>query len=175
MVSVNTLIVIVCFAQCVLHEWYSTPFFFFFFFLLRPRCLAESWTWAFWLQKNMPKFTKIPFFLQPHPSTGIKPIKKWVLLASPGSAFGADSYFLYPLHTPPPPPPPTPPVLLQQHVNDPSHSAKECRWQVTAKRTCTQRLWLWIKWHCKLVHRCTHMTCAKVAAVSHGTSHVSGN
>ena len=32
MVSVNTLIVIVCFAQSVLHEWYSEPFFLCFFF-----------------------------------------------------------------------------------------------------------------------------------------------
>jgi Domain of unknown function (DUF3337) len=28
------------------------------------------------VDKNLPKFIKIPFFLQPHPSSGIKSIKK---------------------------------------------------------------------------------------------------
>ena len=29
---------------------------------------------------------------------------------------------------------------------------QKCRWQVTAKHACILRMWLWIKWHCKLVH-----------------------
>ena len=31
---------------------------------------------------------------------------------------------------------------------------QKCRWQVTAKYTCTLPMWLWLKWHCKLVHGC---------------------
>lgn len=31
-------------------------------------------------QKNMPKFNKIPFYLQPHSSSGAKTLKKWVPL-----------------------------------------------------------------------------------------------
>ena len=31
---------------------------------------------------------------------------------------------------------------------------EKCRWQVTAKHTYTLRMWLHIKWHCKLVHVC---------------------
>ena len=55
-----------------------------------------------------------------------------------------------------------------------------CRWQVTAKNTCTLRMWLsikwhWlsIKWHCKLVHDCMVYTkCAPKppAALSRDTS-----
>ena len=29
---------------------------------------------------------------------------------------------------------------------------QRCRWQVTAKHTCTLHMWLCIKWHCKLVY-----------------------
>ena len=29
---------------------------------------------------------------------------------------------------------------------------QRCKWQVTAKHTCTIHMWLWIKWHYKLVH-----------------------
>ena len=29
---------------------------------------------------------------------------------------------------------------------------QKCRWQVTAKHTYTLPMWLWMKWHCKLVH-----------------------
>ena len=38
---------------------------------------------------------------------------------------------------------------------------QKCRWQVIAKHTWTLPMWLWPKWHCKLVHR----TCTKMAAV----------
>ena len=31
---------------------------------------------------------------------------------------------------------------------------QKCRWQVTAKHTYTLRMWLWMKWHCNLVHGC---------------------
>ena len=48
--------------------------------------------------------------------------------------------------------------------------------QVTAKHTCTLGMWLQIKWICRLVHGCmvngVHKTCTEMAAVSHGTSHV---
>ncbi|KAL8578817.1 WD repeat-containing protein 48 [Nucella lapillus] len=43
---------------------------------------VPSWVVDVVVHKNLPKFTKIPFFLQPHPSTGIKPIKKDRLSAS---------------------------------------------------------------------------------------------
>ena len=29
---------------------------------------------------------------------------------------------------------------------------QKCRWQVTTKHTYTLPMWLWMKWHCKLVH-----------------------
>ena len=29
---------------------------------------------------------------------------------------------------------------------------QKCRWQVTAKHTYTLPMWLWVKWHCYLVH-----------------------
>ena len=29
---------------------------------------------------------------------------------------------------------------------------QKCRWQVTAKHTYTLPMWLWMKWHCNLVH-----------------------
>lgn len=32
------------------------------------------------LQKNMPKFNKIPFYLQPHSSSGAKTLKKYVCM-----------------------------------------------------------------------------------------------
>ena len=31
---------------------------------------------------------------------------------------------------------------------------QKCRWQITAKHTCTLHLWLQIKWHCKLESGC---------------------
>ena len=31
-------------------------------------------------------------------------------------------------------------------------------WQVAANHTCFLRMWLWIKWHCKLVHGCVLST-----------------
>lgn len=34
----------------------------------------------FLLQKNMPKFNKIPFYLQPHSSSGAKTLKKYVFI-----------------------------------------------------------------------------------------------
>ena len=40
--------------------------------------------------------------------------------SSPGSTFCADSYFGIRFT----------PVLPQQHIKDPGHSAKTCRWQV---------------------------------------------
>ena len=49
---------------------------------------------------------------------------------------------------------------------------QKCRWQVTTKHTCTLFMWLCRKWH-DMVHGCMVYTeCAKMAAVSHGTSHV---
>ncbi|KAK6187082.1 hypothetical protein SNE40_006330 [Patella caerulea] len=43
---------------------------------------VPSWVVEVVVNRNMPKFNKIPFFLQPHPITGIKPIKKDRLSAS---------------------------------------------------------------------------------------------
>ena len=49
---------------------------------------------------------------------------------------------------------------------------QKCRWQVTAKHTCTLRMWLCIKWHDARLYG-VHRTCAETAAVSCGTSHAS--
>ncbi|XP_041360801.1 WD repeat-containing protein 48-like [Gigantopelta aegis] len=43
---------------------------------------VPPWVMDVVVQKNVPKFNKIPFFLQPHASTGIKPVKKDRLSAS---------------------------------------------------------------------------------------------
>ena len=34
----------------------------------------------------------------------------------------------------------------------PRSFCQKCRWQVTAKDAYTLPMWLWMKWHCKLVH-----------------------
>ena len=34
----------------------------------------------------------------------------------------------------------------------PRSFCQKCRWQVTAKHTCTLQMWLRMKWHCKLVN-----------------------
>ena len=47
-----------------------------------------------------------------------------------------------------------------------------CRWQVTAKHTCTLRIWLCMKWHGPWLYG-VHKTCAQTAGVSCGTSHAS--
>ena len=37
---------------------------------------------------------------------------------------------------------------------------QKCRWQVSVKHSCILRLWLWMKWHWKLVHGCmVHTHC----------------
>ena len=38
---------------------------------------------------------------------------------------------------------------------------QKCRWQVTSKRTCILRMWLWIKWHRWLMRGC--MVCTELA------------
>ena len=49
---------------------------------------------------------------------------------------------------------------------------QKCRWQVTEKNTFTLCMWLCMKWH-DMVHGCVVSTeCGKMAAVSHGSSHV---
>ena len=48
-----------------------------------------------------------------------------------------------------------PPVTAVARKNKRSQSfCQKCRWLVTAKSTCTLHMWLWMKWHCKLVHGC---------------------
>ena len=49
---------------------------------------------------------------------------------------------------------------------------QKCRWQVTAKHSYTLCLWLCMKWHGAWLYG-VHRTCAEMAAVSFGTSHVS--
>ena len=34
----------------------------------------------------------------------------------------------------------------------PRSFCQKCRWQVTAKHAYTLPMWLWMKWHCNLVH-----------------------
>ena len=46
---------------------------------------------------------------------------------------------------------------------------RKCRWQVTAKHTCTLRMWFCMKWHGCMVYT----ERAETAAVSCGTSHAS--
>ena len=36
----------------------------------------------------------------------------------------------------------------------PRSFCQKCRWQVTAQHTCILRVWIGIKWHCKVVHGC---------------------
>ena len=49
---------------------------------------------------------------------------------------------------------------------------QKCRWHVTAKHAYTLRMWLCMKWHGAWLYG-VHRTCAKMAAVSCGTSHAS--
>ena len=49
---------------------------------------------------------------------------------------------------------------------------QKCRWQVTAKHTCTLHMRLCMKWHGAWLYGVLR-TCAETAAVSRGTSHVS--
>ena len=53
--------------------------------------------------------------------------------------------------------------LLHPHVTAVAHErsqsfCQKCRWQITAKYTCTQHTCLQMKWHCKLVHGCMAYT-----------------
>lgn len=48
--------------------------------LLREAC--PLWVTDVVINKNQPKYIKIPFFLLPHPSSGIKPLRKDKLSAS---------------------------------------------------------------------------------------------
>ena len=48
---------------------------------------------------------------------------------------------------------------FQPHVTAAAHKrsqslCQKCKWQVTAKYACTLPMWLWTKWHHKLVHGC---------------------
>lgn len=52
--------------------------------------LIYMYHFLFLFQKNMPKFNKIPFYLQPHSSSGAKTLKKWVSPPSP-----LELYFLW--------------------------------------------------------------------------------
>ena len=36
----------------------------------------------------------------------------------------------------------------------PQSFCQNCMWQVQTKQTYTLHIWLWIKWHCKLMHGC---------------------
>ena len=64
--------------------------------------------------------------------------------SSPGSTFCADSYFGIR----------STPVLPQEHVKNPGHSAKKCRWQVTAKHAYTLRMWILLNRASALVTTC---------------------
>ena len=61
----------------------------------------------------------------------------------PGSIFCADSYFGNR----------STPVTSVARKRSRSFCQK-CRWQVAAKHAYTLPMWLWIKWHCKVVHVC---------------------
>ena len=51
------------------------------------------------------------------------------------------------------PHPPKPSVTMVASKRSWPFSQK-CRWQVPAKHTGTLCMWLWMNWHCKLVHSC---------------------
>ena len=51
----------------------------------------------------------------------------------------------------------------------PRSYCQKCRWQVTAKYTCTLCMWFYMKWHGCMVY----IECAEMAAVSCNTSHAS--
>ena len=70
--------------------------------------------------------------------------------------------FWYPFH---------PRVTAVAHKRARSFCQK-CRWQVTAKRAYTLRVWLCMKWHGVWLYG-VHRTCAEMATVSCGTSHPS--
>ena len=67
--------------------------------------------------------------------------------------------------------------LFHLHVTAVAHKrswsfCQKCRWQVTATYSYTLRMWLCMKWHGAWLCG-VHRTCAKMAAVSCGTSHAS--
>ena len=77
----------------------------------------------------------------------------WEEFSSLGSPLCAD-LFQYLFH---------PPVTVVAHerscVTVVAHKrwgsfCQKCRWPVTTKHTCTLHMWLWTKWHCKLLHGC---------------------
>ena len=68
--------------------------------------------------------------------------------------------FQYPFH---------PRVTTVAHKRSRSF-CQNCRWQVTAKHAYTLCMWLCMKWHGAWLYG-VHRTCAKMAAVSCGTSH----
>ena len=71
--------------------------------------------------------------------------------SSPGSTFSADSFW-FPFH----------PCVTAASLKRPQSFCQKCRWQVTAKRTCTLCMWLGLKWHGKVVHGCMVSTeCAQ--------------
>ena len=49
---------------------------------------------------------------------------------------------------------------------------QKCKWQVTAKHTCTLCIWLCMKWPDMLPGCMVERECVQMAAVSSGTSHV---
>ena len=73
-------------------------------------------------------------------------------------------------------------MLLFQYPFHPSVTAvackrsqpfcKKCRWQITAKHTCTLHMWLCVKWHKMVPGYMVYTEHAEMATVSCGTSHV---
>ena len=81
-----------------------------------------------------------------------------LLFFSPGSAVLNLWYLFYPCAT------------AVAHKRSWSFCQKR-RWQDVAQHLYTLSMWLWIKWHCKLVHD-VHRMCAQTVALSYGASHV---
>ena len=96
--------------------------------------------------------------------TGLNPVGVAAEFSSLGSTFCADSYFgIRSTH-------------MLPHVKV-AHKwcwtfCQKCRWQVTAKHAYTLHMWLCVKWHGAQLYG-VHIACAKMAAVSCGTSHAS--
>ena len=126
MVSVNTLIVIVCFAQSVRHEWYSTTFFFLFFFFFGQGVWQKVELGPFGCRKTCQSSRRFRSFSNLTPAPESNPSKSEYRSRVQGQLSGADSHFQYPLH---------PSVLLLQRKKIPVIRPKSAggRFQLNAR------------------------------------------
>ena len=78
---------------------------------------------------------------------GFKSLQEWLENCFLHGQLSVLTYFQYVFH----------PCVTAVACTRSQSFCQKCRWQVTAKHTCTLPMWLWMKWHCKVVHGwCTH-------------------